>query len=233
MSQGVTTVVKRGTVVALSLAAVLLMACGGEATGFPPAKDHAEPTATPSPASTPTLNPTATKDTQTLHWELYSYTLYVDAPLDWEWDAEYDQALTKALAEAGHGQPNVYIANTVRRELKWQWAEPRPRATISFVETPQPDFAIKKRALEQSGYHIELWADEVHGLPAMFEKRNFPSDYVYARDRAHRWLTAYIEAPGGGSWVVSCEADLVESKHIKDCETIVNSVRLEARIGGE
>ena len=101
-----------------------MMACGDEATGLPPTKDNAEPTARPAVAApTSTLKPTAAKkDTQTFHWDLYSYTLYVDAPLDWEWDAEYNQAWEKALTEAGLGQPNVYIANTVRRGLKWHGA---------------------------------------------------------------------------------------------------------------
>ena len=67
--------------------------------------------------------------------------------------------------------------------------------------------------------------------PSYIREARFPPGYEYAGDCAHRWLTGYIEARGGGSWVVFCEADLVESEHIKDCETIVNSVRLEDRIG--
>ena len=50
-------------------------------------------------------------------------------------------------------------------------------------------------------------------------------------DRAHRVLSVTIEIPSYDHWYVYCAADLAESDHIRDCETIVGSIRFEWKAG--
>ncbi len=161
--------------------------------------------------------------TQTLAWQLYSYILYIQAPLDWKWDKEFNQSIVDEVA--AQKRRNVHVVNSLVRRIRGHWFEDRPGAGISFLETPLPDFAIKGKALQQSGYDIDIWKGEANGLSAIFERQDRPPEY--STDRAHRVLTVYIEMPSGGNWVISCVADLAESEDIKSCETIVNSVRFE------
>ena len=160
--------------------------------------------------------------TQTLAWELYSYTLYVEAPPGWEWDHEFNQEFAEEVA--AQRRRNVFVFPSLVRLLRGHQFEDRPSAIISLLQNI-PDFAIKKRALEQSGFDIDIWKGEADGLPAIFEKEDRQPEY--SQDRAHRVLTVWIEMPSGGHWRVSCKADMAESEHIKTCETIVNSIRFE------
>lgn len=157
--------------------------------------------------------------THTLAWELRDYTLSVQAPLDWEWDEEFDQELAEEIA-AMEKQGIRCTGCSLVRFIRGHWFDERPGAIISHLINVPPLYN-----------KVKVWEGEVNGFPAfvVMEDRlreHYPVNY---REPSYRVLTIYIEMAYTSKWSISCSADLAESEDIKSCETIVNSVRFEWR----
>ena len=155
-------------------------------------------------------------DTQTLAWELYEYTLSVQAPLDWEWDKEFNQSIVDEVA--AQKQRNVHVGNSLIRRIRGHWFEDRPEVMISQLSLVPPLYDT-----------VEVWEGEVNGFPAFVVmedhlRERYPVNY---REPSYRVLTIYIEMDWNSYWRISCSANLAEGEDIKSCETIVSSVRFE------
>lgn len=159
-------------------------------------------------------------DTQTLAWELRDYTLQVQAPNNWEWDEEFDQEIAEEIAAMERQGIRCPGCSSVRfmRFIRGHWFDERPGAIISNLTNVPPLYDT-----------VKVWEGEVNGFPAFIVVEDRLQEHypVNSREPSYRVLTLYVEMDYNSKWRISCSADLAESEDIKNCETIVNSVRFE------
>ena len=164
---------------------------------------------------------TEVTDTKTFTWEfLEGHTLSWDTPADWEWD-EINNA---RVAESGDWEilPRyVQVQGKSKGDL--------PYAVIGYEDGPIDEWVIlRKEVTEESeaAIHHSTWNGKVNGVKTIFERTDHDQSALSLENS--RTLTAFIMPEGNDwAWRVICSAGLTKEADIKNCEALVESVRLE------
>ena len=160
-------------------------------------------------------NSATSSDTKTFTWEYAEgKAIHIDAPLDWEWDEEYNSEAEAKVKDGG----------TPARSLRVSPGE-LPYAVIALWDGPIDEWVEVAEESEGVSDH-DTWKDKVNGVSATFRRvDNSPSG---RRPTGSRQLEVYIMPEGNEwAWRAGCITDLADDEQSDTCEAMVSSIKLK------
>ena len=153
--------------------------------------------------------------TKTLVWEPYDgETIYIDVPLDWEWDEKANIRAEHQAKKTGSDIPHRYVRAPFDKEDEISLAMSFSLGSVyKWVEIAE------EISEENPATHYRHWDGDLNGVPTIFESRDYPDSIIS--------LVAFVMPEGDEwSWRFQCAVDVAEKEQLSACKSIIDSIRL-------